>query len=136
MTGWHVTRNDIENWTNTNSRRAQETLPLLIRKLILASCESKPEKIDFPSGNNVALSGWDGQLKIGIGSEFVPSGESGWEIGTDKAIKKKADGDYEKRSNDSTPFHARTTTFIFVTSRLWTKRDKWIATNKIKNIPD
>jgi hypothetical protein len=130
MTGWHVTRKDITQWTEINSREAQDTLPLLIRKLIFASCKSKPEKIDFPFGDDVALSGWDGELKVKTGSEFIPSGKSGWEIGTDKGIKGKADGDYQKRCVDSAPFNSTETTFVFVTSRLWTKRDEWITEKK------
>ncbi len=48
MAGWHVTANDIKNWTATKKRRAEEILPLLIKKLILASCT--PKEINFPSG--------------------------------------------------------------------------------------
>jgi len=45
MTGWYVTANDIKNWTATNKRRAEEVLPLLVKKLILASYN--PKKINF-----------------------------------------------------------------------------------------
>jgi hypothetical protein len=31
--GWFITVSDIKNWTETNKRRAEELLPLLIRKL-------------------------------------------------------------------------------------------------------
>ncbi|MFZ2726944.1 MAG: hypothetical protein WAX77_11880 [Methylococcaceae bacterium] len=133
MTGWHVTKNDITQWTKTNSRKAQDTLPLLIKKLILASCISKPEKIDFPFGDDVALTGWDGELKVKTDNRFIPSGESGWEIGTNEKFKDKADKDYKKRCDDSTPFNSTETTFVFVTSRLWTKRDEWIAEKKKDN---
>ena len=124
MAGWHVTANDIKNWTATNKRRAEDILPLLIKKLILASC--MPKKINFPTGDSVAIGGWDGILDSDSGNEFVPEGKSGWEIGTDYSVKGKADSDYDKRLKQPDPFEINDTTFIFVTSRLWTKRDVWV----------
>ena len=32
---WHVTANEINRWTSSNSRKAQEVLPELIKRLIL-----------------------------------------------------------------------------------------------------
>lgn len=124
MAGWHVTANDIKNWTATNKRRAEEILPLLIKKLILVSC--KPKRIIFSSGDAVSGGGWDGILEVDSGNEFVPDGKSGWEIGTDYAVKGKADGDYNKRLIKPDPFELEETTFVFVTSRVWTKCDFWV----------
>lgn len=128
MAGWHVTANDIKNWTATNKRRAEEILPLLIKKLIMASCV--PKEINFPSGDSVAIGGWDGILDTDSGNEFVPDGKSGWEIGTDYAVKGKADSDYDKRLKEPDPFEINDTTFVFVTSRLWTKRDIWVRSKQ------
>lgn len=125
MSGWHVTANDIKNWTDTHKRRAEEVLPLLVKKLILASC--KPNSIDFPSGDSVAVGGWDGVLDVNLGNEFIPSGKSGWEFGTNKDVKSKADDDYKKRTAEPAPFIRDDTTFVFATSRLWTKRDVWVG---------
>jgi hypothetical protein len=80
MSGWLVTANDIKQWTATDKRRAEEMLPLLIKKLIYASC--KPREISFPSGDSVSIGGWDGILDVKEGNEFVPAGKSGWEVGT------------------------------------------------------
>ena len=52
MSGWHVTENDVKNWTATDKRRSEELLPQLIYKLIRAS--SNPRKIDFPFVVNFA----------------------------------------------------------------------------------
>ncbi len=131
MSGWYVEANDIRYWTETNKRRAEELLPLLVKKLILASV--KPNSIDFPSGDNVAVGGWDGTLSVDKGSDFIPSGNSGWEIGTNSAVKKKADGDFKKRTDNSDPFDKQDTTFVFVTSRLWTKRDNWSRSKESLN---
>ena len=136
MNGWYVTTKDITHWTATNKRSAEETLPLLIKKLILASCN--PKEINFPSGDDVAIGGWDGILDVEINNTFIPTGKSGWEIGTNEDVKGKVDDDYEKRLNEPEPFILEQDSFVFVTSRLWSKRDAWVkdkkSTNKWKNI--
>ncbi len=125
MDGWHVTTNDIKHWTETKKRRAEEILPLLVEKLIRASCS--PRSISFPSGDDIAIGGWDGTLEVKDGNEFVPSGCSGWEFGTARSIKGKADADYSKRLVEPAPLDPKRSTFVFVTSRLWTQCDKWVS---------
>jgi hypothetical protein len=131
VTGWYVTANDIKVWTASSKRRAEEILPLLVKKLIIASC--KPTKIDFPTGDSVAIGGWDGILDVEEGDEFIPSGKSGWEFGTNENVKGKADDDYAKRLEKPSPFNLKEASFVFVTSRLWTKRDNWILTKQKDN---
>lgn len=41
MAGWFITSNDIKVWTDTDKRRAEEVLPLLVKKLILASSKQR-----------------------------------------------------------------------------------------------
>ncbi|ACV62295.1 XRE family transcriptional regulator [Desulfofarcimen acetoxidans DSM 771] len=134
--GWYVTVNDITNWTATEKRRAEETLPLLVKKLILASC--RPKTIKFPSGDSISVGGWDGLLEVEEGNEYIPEGISGWEFGTNSDVKDKADDDYSKRLTNPNPLNAADTTFVFVTSRLWTKCDAWIrakqSTNEWKDV--
>jgi len=128
MAGWFVTSSDIKAWTKTDKRRAEEVLPLLVKKLILAS--SKPKEISFPSGDAVTTGGWDGILEVEEGNEFVPTGKSGWEFGTNSDIKGKADEDYQKRNQKPEPLVPHESTFVFVTSRPWTKRDTWVTAKK------
>ncbi|WP_444942460.1 hypothetical protein ACJJI3_11025 [Microbulbifer sp. ZKSA004] len=130
MSGWHVTENDIKNWTATDKRRSEELLPRLIYKLILAS--SNPTKINFPFGDSVSTGGWDGELEVDQGSLFVPSGLSAWEFGTDKSVNSKANDDYEKRTKDPDPFDKKNTTYVFVTSRHWKDRSKWEAEKNLE----
>ena len=136
VNGWHVTANDIKTWTATDKRRAEEILPLLVKKLILASCE--PLEIDFPDGDSVAVGGWDGMLNVAKGNNFIPTGKSGWEFGTNEAVKGKADGDYTKRCKNPSPLDPKESTFVFATSRLWTKKDNWVrakqSAGKWKNV--
>lgn len=131
MAGWYVTANDLKVWTASSKRRAEEILPLLVKKLIMAS--SKPLSIDFPSGDSVAIGGWDGTLHVEQGNDFIPSGKSGWEIGTNDNVKKKADDDYTKRTEEPAPYNLKETSFVFVTSRLWTKRDSWVREKQNDN---
>jgi len=121
--GWYVSAKDISHWTETHKREAEETLPLLIQKLILASVQ--PLTIDFPSGDSVATGGYDGQVEVQQGNSFVPSGYSVWEFGTTDSINQKANEDYDKRTADPLGIDKKHTTFVFVTSRTWRDRDTW-----------
>ncbi len=128
MGGWFVTSNDIKVWTATDKRRAEENLPLLTKKLILAS--TKPKQINFPSGNAVTTGGWDGTLEVEAGNGFIPTGKSGWEFGTNLNIKDKADADYQKRTQRPEPLSPQESTFVFLTSRTWIKKDTWVLAKK------
>ncbi len=128
MPGWFVTANDIKEWTATKKREAEETLPQLIKKLVYASC--KPKSIDIQSGDSIAIGGWDGILETEEGNKFIPAGKSGWEFGTDSKVKQKADDDYKKRTQKPKPLILEESTFVFVTSRHWTKRDSWAHEKK------
>ena len=94
--GWHVTAKSITKWAEINSRQAQETLPLLIKRLVFASVH--PSSIRFPSGDSILEVGWDGILKTDFGNLYVPIGESAWELSTQKAVGAKANSDYSKRT--------------------------------------
>ncbi len=118
---------DLRSWANR--RDCQETLPLLVRKLIRATSNSI-QSIKFPSGESVLLGGWDGILEVTEKTEYLSSGTSVWEFGTDNDPKGKADSDYEKRIKNSLGINPSETTYIFVTPRLWTKGDKWIKEKK------
>lgn len=125
MSGWFVKSNDIKLWTTSNKRRAEEVLPLLVKNLIQAS--SNPKEVIFPSGDTVATGGWDGLLEVKEGNEFVPTGKSGWEFGTNSDINNKADGDYQKRTQKPETLTPLESTFVFVTSRPWLKKNTWLT---------
>lgn len=122
---------DIRNWADR--RDCQETLPLLVRKLIRAT-SSSIKNLRFPSGDNIFISGWDGILEMKEETEYLPSGVSVWEFGTNKNIKDKADDEYAKRSNNPLGSDPSESTFVFVTPRLWTKSNGWIEEKKKDNI--
>lgn len=128
-TGWFVTASDIKQWTETNKRQAEELLPNLVRRLIRASC--KPDYLHFPSGDSIAIGGWDGTLEVHEGNEFVPSGFSIWEFGTNRSINKKFEEDFQKRTDNPGDINPSKKTFVFATSRAWSnKGDKCSEKNK------
>lgn len=120
---------DIRSWANR--RDCQETLPLLVRKLIRATSGSI-KNIKFPAGDNVLIGGWDGILELSEESEYLPLGTSLWEFGANKDVKGKADDDYEKRTLNPLGYTPKDSTYIFVTPRLWSKNDDWVEEKKLE----
>src|SRR5271156_3987408 len=62
-------------------RDGQGTMPELLTRLIRAAT-GMAAGIRFPSDESIQLAGWDGTCEIENGTEHIPSGSSGWEIGT------------------------------------------------------
>jgi len=114
---------DLRSWANR--RDCQETLPLLVRKLIRATSKNI-QSIKFPSGESVSLGGWDGVLEVQEETEYLPAGISLWEFGASKDPKGKADDDYAKRITNPLGFNPAESTFVFVTPRLWQNGDDWV----------
>ncbi|KAF5043162.1 hypothetical protein DSECCO2_505080 [anaerobic digester metagenome] len=96
-------------------------MPKLVRRLIRASC--KPDYLHFPSGDSIAVGGWDGTLEVLEGNEFIPSGFSVWEFGTDESINKKFEEDFQKRTDNPGDINPSETT-VFATSRIWKDKNK------------
>ncbi len=113
-----IKASDINAWTEREPRRAQELLPKLIWKLILATSKEIKEH-HFPFENAVQYAGFDGYLSTSDVSVFYPTETSVWEFGTDENIKAKFEDDYKKRTEDSKGIEKSDTAFCFVTSRIW-----------------
>jgi hypothetical protein len=130
-----ITASAITNWADTKKKHCAETLPELIRRLIAATV-SPIEEIDFPAGDSTSSGGWDGRLKVPdtVISPFVPSGSSGWEIGSEKSSGVKAEEDYKKRSADPRGFVTKETTYVCVTPRILPDRDRWQAEKQQEGI--
>lgn len=126
-----VDATDLITWADRLDARAR--LPQLLRLLIHATVE-QPQRVGFPSGESIQVGGWDGIVDAPLGNSFVPNGYSVWELGVNKDIKGKADGDYEKRATNSLGLVRVETTFVFVTSRRWGNKDKWEKEKKSEGI--
>src|SRR5712672_527702 len=74
-----VDATDLSQWAER--RGAQGSMPELLSKLIRAATGSAA-RIEFPSDEGVQFEGWDGTCDIEAGTEHIPDGCSGWEIGT------------------------------------------------------
>jgi transcriptional regulator with XRE-family HTH domain len=122
------TATDLIQWAER--RDAQSKLPELIARLIRADLGHAP-RIYFPSDESVQLGGWDGTCVAETGSEHVPPGSSGWEMGTQaERIRAKATGDYRKRPDGPDGADATASTFVFVTPRRWTRKGTWVRERK------
>ena len=145
----HIIRaTDLEDYANT--RESEAVIPELINRLVKASAPNLTE-CRIPYGEAVNQSGWDGHVQTGEPFyEFVPGGDSYWEIGTGANPQKKATDDFRNRTptfsganpqkkatDDFTPLSdadRAKATFVFVTprSRGWdeSKQRKWINDRK------
>ena len=126
-----ITENHLNQWGS--SRVGQDTFPELIRRLVLAEVGYHPE-LRFPSGDSVAMQGWDGETNVEVASPIIPPGPAGWELGTDKQPKGKADHDYEQRTKNPQHLAPTETTFVFATLRRWAKKAEWQKAKKSEGI--
>lgn len=109
------------------SRWAQriEGLPTVLAHLIRAT-HGPAAKLRFPADDGVRHSGWDGLTSTASGSVYVPEGDAGWEIGTQrKDISRKASDDYRKRTAKPAPLDPADATYVAVTLRHWPQKDAW-----------
>ena len=94
-----------------------------------ASC-SRPGRsigVSFRAGEGVQLGGWDGLVSVEAGNAFVPDGVSGWELGTNRDVRGKADEDYEKRTGDPGDLDPSRSAYVFVTPRRWRGKERWAS---------
>ena len=110
---------DLEAWANR--REAQGFLPLVIRRLVLATGRGVT-RADFRTEEGVSLAGWDGIVEAGDDSMFVPEGVSGWEMGVGRAWKRAAEGYLKERAEKPEPLMPSETTFVYVTLRRASKK--------------
>ena len=125
-----ITRDQLASWSDMPESKAN--FPHLISRLIRATT-AKDTKVDIPWGSATYIGGWDGIVDSKEKTRYVPRGISLWELGTDQNPKKKADADYEKRTKEPLGYTPQDATFVFVTPRTWTGKDKWVKKRKEEN---
>jgi hypothetical protein len=126
-----VDATDLTSWANR--RDAQELLPRVLRRLVHATVR-RALRVGFPAGDAVQLAGWDGIVAVEEGTPFVPHGVSAWELGVNRDVKGKADKDYETRGGNPRGIDPATSTFVFVTPRLWMGKAEWVVTRQGEGI--
>jgi transcriptional regulator with XRE-family HTH domain len=118
-----VDAEDLAKWADRTDGAV--SLPTLISHLIRATLGSSI-RLRFPSDEGVRHPGWDGHTVADHGNAYVPQGEAGWEIGSQRSnIAQKASEDYIKRTSAPSHIDPALATFIFVTPRHWPKKDEW-----------
>lgn len=115
---------DLEQWSAR--RESQGDLPKLVRALIRASTPTATA-MDFPAGDDIIYSGWDGVLDLPTAQEYLPEGPSVWEFGTNQEVTDKATADFKKRTANPLGKVLADTTYVFVTSRRWPGKEKWLS---------
>ncbi len=132
MVKW-ITATEITAWVKRDSRRAQEKLPELVRKLIQATASSI-DRINFPCDGSVTSGGWDGHLETKAKTPFFPSGLSKWEMGVGESCGNKADSDYKSRTADPLDAVPADTVYVQVSPQPWIDRDNWVKAKKTEDI--
>jgi hypothetical protein len=118
-----VTATRIRQWAET--REGQGLLPELVRKLIHAT-GGRLAYIDVPAGDSVVQPGWDGEVEFDGQSPWVPEGKSFWELSCEAQAARKANREYQKRTEQTPQDVRENATFVFVTARQWTTKKVWI----------
>ena len=113
----------IEDWAERNID-ARHLLAVLLRKLI-HSTGDELRQVEFPGYDNAERRGWDGWVKADAATPWIPEGKSGWEFGTNKNPKSKAESDYANRASVP-PDEKAECTFVFVTPRNWPGKTDWV----------
>lgn len=114
---------EIRRWAEQIASRS--TLPQVCRRLVHATDRSV-SFVEFPAHESVQRPGFDGLVESKTGSSWVPAGRSIWELSVRKDIKGKADGDYDKRTKETSEVERLSTTYIALTARHWKQKRQWL----------
>ncbi len=112
----------IHDWADRIEARSR--LPVLLRKLVHSTGRDL-RRVDFPGGDNAERKGWDGTIEAGAATPWIPGGTSGWEFGTGRNPRRKANEDYAARIRSTPPAEREKIAFVFVTPRNWPGKDDW-----------
>lgn len=95
---WDVSGDDLELWAQR--REAQSQLPVLVRRLLLATAPLL--MIDVRGDSGVQYGGWDGEVLSRIATPWCPAGLSYWEFSVTTDDRKLND-DFRKRHTNARP---------------------------------
>ena len=129
-----VDATDLSQWAER--RDAQELLPELFSRLILATTGNATKQLRFGAGDSVQQGGWDGVCEVETDAklEYLPVGRSGWELSTQRqGLAAKASDDFNNRTKDPGALDPRGTTFVFATPRRWSNGARWARDRKAEH---
>ena len=126
----YCARSEILEWAR--SRSGQTNLPGLIRRLIHETGKGVVS-LGFPTEEGVQSGGWDGTVRASEATTHIPLGMSLWELSVGRAITRKIECDFNKRTcpedgspavgPDGTPI--ADCTYVQVLLAPWQKHDDW-----------
>lgn len=120
-----ISSKDLDDWARR--KECEALLPELIRRLVHGSVASgELRSVDFPSGEAIQRSGFDGVVHSLVTHPFVPEGHSVWELSKRHDAKVKANEDYAARTESPPPeLHVGEITYVQVTPRDWSGATEW-----------
>ena len=119
-----ITSTQLQELFKRKSRRGQECLPELIRKLVRLSINATGN-VCFPSGDAIYTPGWDGIVNgCSIEHEYVPLNNSLWELGTTSRTIHKIESDFHTRSTAITAYNKKSFTYVAVTPKIISQASK------------
>jgi addiction module HigA family antidote len=119
----------IEAWSEAMPPRSD--LAALLRRLVHSTAENVSQ-VDFPAYENAQRPGWDGFIRAGAATPWIPLGDSGWEFSVDRDPRGKAEEVYQARKVAIPEDKRAQTTFVFVTTRNWTRKADWVAEKTVE----
>ena len=118
----------IAAWADGNIE-ARKLLPVLLRKLIHSTGRDL-RHVDFPGYDNAERRGWDGWIEADTATPWIPEGNSGWEFGTNKDPRSKAEDDYVARVASVPAAERAERSFVFVTPHNWPRKTEWVESKR------
>ncbi len=114
----------LKQWGET--RRAEEELPALVDRLIRSELFASGVT-RAPTGERIVERGQDIAVNNpASATRHIPSGQSVWEVSTDKKKKEKANKDVSRHSLP-TDWQHQDTSYLFVTTWPWTDGSEWAS---------
>ena len=113
-----ITASKLQSLSVEKSRKFQELLPELVKRLIIDSV-SDLSSIRIPDCNDIWAPGFDGIVECEQGSLYVNSGGSVWEFGNVGDSLSKINSDYEKRTNNPLGLDKKETSYYAVIPKIW-----------------
>lgn len=119
-----ITPLDLDGWASRSSSRSD--LPSLVRRLVHARPITL-SLVDFPAYESTTEAGWDGHVEAWGTDAWVPDGPSCWELSCEakNRIASKANSDFRKRTDSTNASVRKASTFVFVTPRKWSGKERW-----------
>lgn len=116
-----VTAHQLGQWGE--AQLAKGELPELVSRLIRTELPAAGS-IHAPSDERISERGPDIQVDSPRATRHIPQGRSVWEVSTAKGVRAKATKDL-KRHRVPAGWQLEATSWIFVTTESWSRKDEW-----------